>query len=137
MRRLLTGLICLLSTGLLFACGDSEPLLPEGACTGNVLVTVSSGLTPEMTWTPNCGVGVLLVAPIEGGLAWQISGVPGADQVPTNPIRSGVIYGILPPGTHQFFEMAALEPGRSYAVALHVVDREGTRALVGSESFTP
>lgn len=119
-------------------CGSDAPLLPAEACTVEVDVAVGEGLTPGITWVPDCGVGTLQVTSLSGdGLVWSISGVPEADLVPTNPIHSGVVYGRLPPGTRQFTDLVPLQTGHTYALGLHVIDREGTSTLVGSTTFSP
>ena len=70
-----------------------------------------------------------------GNPLWSIVSDPEADFTPTNQIRSGVVYGIVPEQAHQFGELEPLSAGQAYRVFLHVVDSHGEDTLVGSGLF--
>ena len=57
------------------------------------------------------------------------------DLTPTNQIRSGVIYGIVPAESPQFREPVSLTPGQTYRVILHVIDSHGDDTLLGTGLF--
>jgi hypothetical protein len=116
--------------------GCGEPATLSGdACVPETAVAASAAVAPALTWVPDCGVGSLSVTTEAGDLMWSISSDPEADRTPTNRIRSGVIYGVVPQEAHQFGELAPLSVGQAYRVFLRVVDSRGDITLVGSGMF--
>ena len=66
---------------------------------------------------------------------WSITSDPEADLTPTNRIRSGIIYGVVPPQAHQFGELVPPTAGQAYRVFLRVVDSRGETTLVSTGAF--
>ncbi len=98
---------------VLASCGDDDPVSPDApaACTGDVTVTVSSGTTPEFSWTPECSI-VALIVEEEGADQWAIfaNGDPG--------FGPSVLYGTKPAGSNQTIPPKPLQPGVLYTVTL-------------------
>jgi hypothetical protein len=118
------------------AAGCSDPATVVGdACAAEVTLMASPTLPPTLTWTPDCAVGTLSVTTEPGDLLWTIFSEPQPDLTPTNQIRSGVIYGIVPAESRQSREPVPLTPGQSYRVILHVIDSHGDDTLVGTDLF--
>jgi hypothetical protein len=97
----------------LAACDDDDPVSPNApaACTGNVTVTVTSGLTPTFSWTPACSVVALIVE--EGANdQWNViaNGDPG--------FGPSVVYGAKPVGSAQVGAVTPLRAGVNYTVTL-------------------
>ena len=71
------------------ACRDvTRP--PVTACTGSVTITVASGPTPQIDWTPACRAQWVWVADSTGANVWGII----SDS--TNAIEPPVTYGVVP-----------------------------------------
>ena len=123
-------------TLLVGAAGCGEPATVGGdACPADVAVAASTALVPTFIWMPDCAVGSLAVTTEPGDLVWSVASDPDVDLTPTNRLRSGVIYGTVPPDAHQFGELVPLAPGQSYRVLLRVVYSRGDNALVGTGAF--
>jgi hypothetical protein len=117
--------------------GCGSPSQPT-ECLSNVTVSVSTGLTPRFTWTPACGVEVLSVVTEasrpQGNVVWDIE---ENDQ----GMASGVVYGVIPPGTTDVGHPAEpLTAGQSYTVQLYMIEPAGSQTQlhnIGNRSFTP
>jgi len=112
------GRMCAMAASMTFvtlaACGDDDdPVAPNApaACTGNVTVTVSAGLTPTFSWTPECSVVALIV---EQGADDQWNVIAGADP----GFGPSVVYGARPTGSAQVGAMTPLRAGVNYTVTL-------------------
>jgi len=134
MPRIACQLLWGMTLGAL-GCGEPATLIGD-ACTPEVAFTVVATAPPEFRWTPACEVGTLYVITEFGNPMWQISSKPQADLTPTNHIQSGVVYGNVPMTAQQFGDLAPLEGGQTYRVALSVTDSEGERSQVGEATFT-
>ena len=99
------------SFALLAGCGDggTGPGV-TGPCTGNVTVSVSSGITPTFDWTPRCTVLALLVEQ-EASDMWFIEGTGDG-------IAPGVRYGTVPPNAIADDPALPLVRGTTYEVIL-------------------
>jgi len=117
------------------ACRDPATVLGD-ACEPDVTLAASASLPPTLTWAPDCAVGLLRVATEPGNHMWSIASEPESDLTPTNQIRSGVIYGTVPPKCRQLGDLVPLTPGDTYRVLLHVRDSQGKDALVGTRLFS-
>jgi hypothetical protein len=116
-------------------CRDAASVLGD-ACEPEVSVAATAGLSPTLTWTPDCAVGSLMVTTEPGDLLWHISSEPEANFTPTNRIRSGVTYGTVPELARQTGDRAVpLSAGQTYRVVLHVIDSQGQTTLVGKGLF--
>ena len=102
------------------------------------MASVSSGLTPSLTWVPDCTVGYLSVLDAHGQPTWIIVD-SGSAIPPLNGIQSGVIYGTVPAEAKMFgFGTTPLVAGEPYYLLLRVSDDQGGPGrLVDTLSFTP
>jgi hypothetical protein len=114
-----------------------EDIPGETACQHRVVATVSSGLTPTISWTPICTVGYLHVADSTGRPSWLLVD-SGSAPVPLNGIRSGITYGIVPTEAREVAEPAtALVPGRLYFLLLRVSAIRGPGKFIDTTTFRP
>ena len=130
------GFVTLVLAG---AC-TSEPGKITGAtaCRAPVAAAVSPGITPVITWTPDCTVGSLSVLDTVFQRTWTIID-SGSNVPPLNGIRSGVTYGTVPPEAHLFGSPASpLVGGKQYILLLRVEDdKGGSGRLVDTLTFIP
>jgi hypothetical protein len=115
--------VCSLAA-LLNACDDDAFESPR-ECTGPISLTVSSGTTPQFTWTAACAVGRVAVHD-ESSLIWDVRSAPPR-------IVSPVRYGVRPSGATEEQPAEALEAGKTY----HVEVYSEAQIVIGSASFTP
>ena len=107
--------LCVVATAViaLAGCGDDDSVSPNApaACTGAVTVTVSSGLTPQFSWTPECSI-VALIVEEEAVDQWDVfaNGDPG--------FGPSVTYGTKPAGSNQTVPPRPLRAGVLYTVTL-------------------
>jgi hypothetical protein len=119
---MLLGTLCL----AILAC-NSDSTTPLPACTSPVTVSVSSGPTPQFSWSPACAVSQLIVfTPPALGAAetvwWYISS-------PTADIRPPVQFGATPAGASEITAAQPLGPDRNFSVV--VSDAQGNVLGVG------
>ena len=141
MRRATLSLVCLIL--VLTSCG-SDPNAPNAGCDGDVLVGVTTGVTPEFRWWPGCAVYNLVVLEGVGPHVfgqyygtWEVRSQPDAQGVPNNRLQSGIHYGETPPGGQQVTAPVALVQGQPYTVYLNVYTLNQTVVNVGRATFTP
>jgi hypothetical protein len=100
------------------------------ACPDQVTVSVSGGLTPTFSWSPNCFVNLVLVEEQAGDM-WVVEG-------DGNLIESGVRYGDHHPCETGFWYEGPLLPGVEYDVILFRYDEAvDDYTLIALETFTP
>lgn len=106
-RHLVVLAAALLSAG----CGGStaEPLV---ACDEPVLLTLTTGTTPQFTWQPPCLIAKVVVLDSVQNVMWDV-------QAPASSIPPGVRYGETPEGAQDITPPVALIAGRSYAVGVY------------------
>ncbi len=100
-----------------------------------VTVSVSSGMAPTFSWTPDSGIGRLIVE--EGDQEMW-----GTETEGTNTYHSPIRYGVYPAGTleEQLEEMAnPLVAGRTYKVSLFrwISFEPESLQFVGAQEFVP
>jgi hypothetical protein len=98
MRRLMQSTAVLVTLSLFaIACGkDTSEPSARGMCTGGVKLHVTAGLTPDISWTPDCKlfmVGVELAS--TGDDRWFVA---STDISTAGGLSSPIHYGVLPPG---------------------------------------
>ena len=103
-------------------------------CSGHSVgqVSVSSGLTPEISWTSDCGAHKLSVY-----VAATDQPVWGIDGTSTQMFDDPVTYGVVPAGVTEVRAAEALQRGTRYGVRL--VRYHGTvdDSIIGTATFTP
>lgn len=104
--------------GLAFAVGAcTDPLqsIPPGeveACVNVSTVNTSEGLTPNFSWLPECGAGILSIHPVDDTTSlWTVSNI---DNKMLPPIR----YGTPPENGSQEAQAVPLEAGKGYRLRL-------------------
>lgn len=101
-----------------------------------VTIAVGAGTTPEISWTPDCGVWSLtideMLAPPSDRRRWEVNA--GAKALLRPPIR----YGIPPNGALDMVRVgpAPLEPGHTYTVTVFIKPLFEF-SVIGSATFTP
>lgn len=120
--------------GLLAACGSDDPgAIP--ACTGPVAMTVGSGSTPRISWSPACRVATLTVDPNSDFTVVWVLRTAGD----TNGITPPIDYGASPNGVMTLFGPGPLQAGTPYRVRILRATGDSTLpfAAVGASYFTP
>lgn len=116
--NLRTWLGCLLALTAggsgIFCASPTQPAFET--CPGDtVVVQVRSGLTPQYTWTPRCGMHLLEVSPDSGGspvwVAWSALGQ-------TNAIASGIRYGQVSADSRTVAGPELLQAGVVYRIRI-------------------
>jgi hypothetical protein len=122
--------------GIAFAAGDRGTILryndaPKNpVCPDNVVISVSGGATPEITWTPACNVSKIIVEGADGKSKWFVA-------AQGNTIESGVTFGVTPDCAVELRPAAEdLAAGEVFRVSVVRADAEGD-LLVGMWNFTP
>jgi hypothetical protein len=135
-------LVVLLPSLLVGACG--EPNGFEGGCQSQINFAVSSGLTPRISWSPSCKLGVLAVA-VSPGLSLRPGSRPGgawmiktSDQLgPDNLLTPAIRYGEPPQNASTLQPPQPLEAGVLYVVQGWVYDLNGQPIAAGTTPFRP
>ena len=117
-------------------CSDaSDPARPcgtFGAGTGPEL-TVGTGLTPTITWAPNClATGIFVVrtddASVPTEVVWNVRARAGEAG-----FESRQVYGTTPPRAEVLVAPKALVPGGSYVASISI---NGSGVTAAVRSFT-
>ncbi len=125
--------VCLVTaSALLLSLASQAPAQTADAL---LTVSVSTGMAPTFSWTPDSGIGRLIVE--EGDQEMW-----GTETQGTNTYHSPIRYGIYPPGTleEQLEEMAnPLVAGRTYKVSLFrwISFEPESLQFVGAQEFIP
>jgi hypothetical protein len=119
--------------GLAMACDGNSG--PSGAlCTAPVEVSVTTGSSAQIAWTPACRVQQVLVfesiQPSVGGpqLRWGVQTASGG-------IASPLRYGQVPAGAQVILAAEPLVSGHHYAVQLSMTELVGNSTVVGEGGF--
>ena len=130
------------ATILLSACGTPAGINPD-ACADNVRVSVSAGLTPEVSWVPRCMAAQLTIdsAPpaLPSSLAhfvWFLDSSPDNLGMPVNRLSTPVNYSTRPPGVVVQTEPRTLVHGIHYRVTITAYKPEGGISI-NSLDFDP
>ena len=115
----------------LASCGDSQG---PSDCTGPVIVTVGSGLAPQLSWTPRCQASDVLVESVAPGSTtnWRVTMLDAS-----NSISSPVAFGDTLPGALNSGIVVPLVAGIQYRAVVGRTDSAGHIVLAGETSFTP
>jgi hypothetical protein len=130
-RGLPRGSRCLLA-GVVLAC-SSEPNGFERGCDSQVSFTAGPGLTPQISWSPDCKLHLLRVTGPDG-IEWQVRGVDqlGYDNTLTSPI----VYGVLPADASSEAGPRPLVTGGQYGLQAWIVDLNTQVIGAGEGGFT-
>jgi hypothetical protein len=129
---------------LVTACGTD----PDVACTAIEQVEVTDGLTPTISWSPNCAVNrvaVYVALPatepptdpgngvIVGSLMWEVE----ASVADANTLRPPLRYGKVPPEAIGSDGAETLVSGTEYVILVSVKDPEEFDSPFGYLEFVP
>jgi hypothetical protein len=118
-----------------WACdGVQEPVgLPE--CQELVTVSVGSGTSPVISWTPSCRASVLIVDPNSDYYdSWVLATIGD-----TNGLHPPIRYGASPDGSMTALPAASLQVGGFYRVRIMRATADTTFPfeVIGATYFTP
>ena len=144
-NRMLLGWRGLAAFALLFmvSCDecplDPPPPPPTLPCEVGPMVTVSvsPGLVPTFSWTPNCLIGRLIVEAGPGEEYW------GTETVGLNIYHTPIVYGVHPPGSVEMQVPQPLDTLTVFRVNLyrwtssHPDSLDAGGHLVGTVQFSP
>jgi hypothetical protein len=98
-------------------------------------VRVSGGITPQIDWTPACGMNRVLVrtarADGQGGAVFWSFSAPG------RLIGPGLVYGDDPDGAFLESPTRGLQVGTTYRVFLQMIAEDDVITGQGTTVFTP
>ena len=133
---------CLSTMASLIACGTPAGINPH-ACDDDVLLRVSAGLMPEVSWSPACTAAQLVIdsAPPDppssrAHFVWFLDSSPDDQGVPMNRLRTPVNYSTRPAGVVVQVEPRRLVPGVHYRVTITAYKPEGGLSI-NSHDFVP
>jgi len=114
--------------------GPDSGLYGLNPCSGHSVgqVSVSSGLTPEINWTSDCGAHKLSVYVAATNLP-----VWGIDGTSTQAFQDPVTYGVVPAGVAEVHAAEALRRGTRYGVRLVRYHETTADSIIGTATFTP
>jgi hypothetical protein len=118
---------------------SSEPskITGDAACKGSAVASITSGITPVISWQPTCTVGTLQVGDLAGNITWLVTD-SGNGSPPLNGLQSGITYGTVPPeGQQSLLGLSPLQAATSYLLILRVLDDQGGSHLVDTLTFVP
>jgi hypothetical protein len=99
-------------------------------CPLNVRMTISPGIAPVISWSPNCPVSKVVVEDDWGTVRWFV-------ETDGNLIKPGVVYGTVPPGASERRPThVSLMPEHLYRVTLIRRDWD-KEMIVGSWNLIP
>jgi len=125
-------------TAALVSCGPSEPATPVAlsVCPDSVMVTITAGTTPQISWTPACRLSEIQVADsVNASFVWLV----GRHASPAdNLIVPPVTYGVPPTGVGVGYGPTPLVAGHTYILGLWKFDSTSTYwHQVAGRFFTP
>jgi hypothetical protein len=108
--------------------GQTLAQIPQGG----IKISVSSGMAPTFSWTPDSAIGRLVVEE-DGKEVW------GSETEGTNTYRSPIRYGVHPPDAIEPEDANPLVAGQTYKISLfRWIDVANDEfQLVGAQEFTP
>lgn len=115
----------------LVSCGDSTG--PD-ECLTNLTLQINVFVDPEprFEWVPRCLISEVIVFDENTAeVMWTLFS-SGGDQ--PNTIRSGLVYGEVPPDTQQEGAPQPLTPGTTYRVTMSATN-EGEVSVIGTRTF--
>ena len=124
MGRSLGLTLALAGTLAAAACGDAPVTGLVVGGNGTVVMTVSSGVTPTISWTGGNARRLTITQSSGGGVFWDIEALNATGFPPP------VIHGIVPNTARENSADAQLTQGTDYRVNISLVDgTEGTRVF--------
>ena len=119
------------------ACSTASTAIPGAtACRSGAIAAVGPGLAPVISWNPDCTIGYLSVLDSTFQPTWIV--VDSGSTGPLNGLRSGITYGVVPPGGRLLGPSAGpLSVGARYVLLLRVEAISGPGKLVDTATFTP
>lgn len=105
-------------------CGGSSPAGLAVSGSGNVVITVSSGITPTISWTGGNARRLTITQSSGGGVFWDIEALNAQGFTPP------VVHGVVPNTARENSNDVQLTQGTDFRVNVSLVDgSEGTRVF--------
>jgi hypothetical protein len=135
-RTRLTLPVCL--AVLSASCHDTPTAAyaPLPVCPRTIAVTVSPGLEPDISWSPQCGISSLSVTTLPGGPADYGTVMWSAYVNETSPFGPNIRYGRAPVGASTQSPLA-LKAGTRYRIWLYQTVGQDGITSEGITEFTP
>jgi hypothetical protein len=133
--RLLTTLSALTVLTVLSACSDSND--PTSDCPTDVAITVSTGTTPQFSWSPACRAYQVGVNASTGPV-WAI-GFNFSNPAKANAISTPVSFGdsLAVGDSLVAHPVDELTPGQTYTFYVFGLTKVGQSVKLGQQTFTP
>jgi hypothetical protein len=133
--RLLTTLSALTVLTVLSACSDSND--PTSDCPTDVAITVSTGTTPQFSWSPACRAYQVGVNASTGPV-WAI-GFNFSNPAKANAISTPVTFGdsLAVGDSLVAHPVDELTPGQTYTFYVFGLTKVGQSVKLGQQTFTP
>ena len=108
----------------LVACGETSPTGLATSGSGQTVITVSSGITPSISWTGGNARRLTITQASGGGVFWSI------EALNSTGFAGPVVHGVVPTLARENTADAALTQGTDYRVNITLVNgTEGTRVF--------
>src|SRR5262245_52963413 len=127
---------CLLLTSVQCDGDSAGPSFLE--CAGPVVLSISSGLTPELAWRPRCSLFALDIHDLTTDTStWSLLSLYGTGNALDPPIK----FGVVPPGVEEVTPPVPLSAGHEYRISLFRLDTSDPKVPVvyqaADSSYTP
>ena len=125
MRRSFGLTLAFAGTLVAVGCGGSGPTGLATGGSGAAQITVTSGVTPNITWTGGAARRISVINAAGGGVFWDIEALN-----PQQGFTGPVTYGVVPNATRENSNDAPLTQGTDFRVNVTLVNgSEGTRVF--------
>ena len=123
MRRTLVPMLALAVVAL-SACGGGSPTGLAVSGNGTTVISVTSGVTPTITWTGGNARRLTITQSSGGGVFWDIEALNSAGFI------APVLHGVVPSSAREASADVILTQGTDYRVNVSLVNgTEGTRVF--------
>ncbi|MSR35417.1 MAG: hypothetical protein EXR95_02065 [Gemmatimonadetes bacterium] len=125
MRRSLALTLALSATLLTLACGDGSPSGLATGGSGNVVIAVTSVVTPTFSWTGGNARRLTVTSSSGAGIYWDVETLNA-----TTGFRSPAVHGVVTSGARENSPDVQLIQGTDFRLNVTIVDgSEGTRVF--------
>lgn len=122
--------------GTLAACAEgTAPIYPD-PCSGPLQVSVAAGVTPTISWSPNCGISQVVVSTATVSPAQEVT-VWAFSVSEQQPVASGLTYGKAPKRATVWQAPQALVTGTTYRARVIQTVGQDVQVAGGSATFSP
>jgi hypothetical protein len=111
-------------------------LSPPG-CNRDIGVTVSPGAVPTFSWTPNCGISMLVVTRLPATGRPTEETMWGFTVPERSPLGPGIRYGEAPLGVNVWTPPQLLQVGATYRLRVMLTLGGDVAVASGERTFVP